>query len=582
MYHKKILAIGVLIFLINGSLPFFGSSEEEINGAEPLKNQYEPHNPIRINNYSEFTPENGVTGGNGTAENPYIIEGWEIDGGEYTYCIYIGNTTCHFEIRNCRLYNSSNDGLILFNVTNGTINNTLISENIRYGIYLENATNITINYSSITSSMKGIKFFKSTNNVLYHNQIYSNTQEGILLFSSRHNNIFNNIIRSNSWDGISLSSSTNNLLENNTVIDNAYDGIFINNSTHNTLKNNTVSENIVGILLKKSNHNHIENNSLKLNKKPSIIFPYPSGLIIQQSNNNTVNNSYITNNSFGIFILSSYDNLIYNNYFDNIWKNAVDKDGYNRWNISNITGKNIIGGNYIAGNYWTDYEGRDRDGDGLGDEKLPYNCEGKIKNGGDQSPLVPKNYAPIANFTFKTERDGLTVRFTDTSYDPDGKINRRIWDFGDGKKSQEENPIHKYQKRKNYTITLTVEDNNRTISSITKSVDLSKRPYVEIKIRLGKMSLPRKMPIFSILYEKITGRPIDTIGICNITFEVETSGVAQVDFYWFEKKLYSDTEPPFEFTFKPPFGENHIWVMGKTIKGYNVRDDLRLLSLNIP
>jgi lysozyme len=49
---------------------------------------------------------------------------------------------------------------------------------------------------------------------------------------------------------------------------------------------------------------------------------------------------------------------------------------------------NIVDGPYRGGNYWSDYKGTDLDGDRLGDTLLPYNCSGRIKNGGDYHPLV--------------------------------------------------------------------------------------------------------------------------------------------------------------------------------------------------
>ncbi|MEM3738132.1 MAG: hypothetical protein QW204_00060, partial [Thermoplasmata archaeon] len=57
--------------------------------------------PIRINGDNGFTTTNGVVAGNGSETNPYIIEGWEIDGSGYGFGIYIGNTTAYFIIRNC-------------------------------------------------------------------------------------------------------------------------------------------------------------------------------------------------------------------------------------------------------------------------------------------------------------------------------------------------------------------------------------------------------------------------------------------------------------------------------------------------
>jgi len=63
--------------------------------------------------------------------------------------------------------------------------------------------------------------------------------------------------------------------------------------------------------------------------------------------------------------------------------------------------------------------------------------------------------APVANFTAKT-RSGtspVVVQFTDTST---GNITSRLWNFGDGTTSTEQNPSHTYQKAGSYTVSLTV------------------------------------------------------------------------------------------------------------------------------
>ena len=91
----------------------------------------------------------------------------------------------------------------------------------------------------------------------------------------------------------------------------------------------------------------------------------------------------------GIYLSLSDSNLIYNNHFNNT-NNAFD-NGYNFWSITKTAGTNIIGGPYLGGNYWSDYEGNDTDGDGLGDTLLPYNSSGNIRSGGDYHPLVQVN-----------------------------------------------------------------------------------------------------------------------------------------------------------------------------------------------
>jgi len=40
---------------------------------------YTPHAPILIIGDANFLPANGVTGGSGTWNDPYVIEGWDIN-----------------------------------------------------------------------------------------------------------------------------------------------------------------------------------------------------------------------------------------------------------------------------------------------------------------------------------------------------------------------------------------------------------------------------------------------------------------------------------------------------------------------
>ena len=83
----------------------------------------------------------------------------------------------------------------------------------------------------------------------------------------------------------------------------------------------------------------------------------------------------------------------------------------------------------------------------------------------------PSNEAPNADFDFTYPAyTGNAVHFTDLSTDSDGNIVSWHWNFGDGTTSNEQNPSHVYNSRNEYSVTLTVTDNDGASSSVTKTV----------------------------------------------------------------------------------------------------------------
>jgi hypothetical protein len=75
---------------------------------------------------------------------------------------------------------------------------------------------------------------------------------------------------------------------------------------------------------------------------------------------------------------------------------------------------------------------------------------------------VPLNQSPMANFgfDFSTDETQMTIQFTDTSNDLDGKIQSWFWEFGDGQTSIEQNPLYTYENAAGYSVSLTVTDDS--------------------------------------------------------------------------------------------------------------------------
>lgn len=82
------------------------------------------------------------------------------------------------------------------------------------------------------------------------------------------------------------------------------------------------------------------------------------------------------------------------------------------------------------------------------------------------------NTPPLANF-IKTFCTFFKCGFEDASTDIDGSIVSWQWNFGDGSTSSEQHPVHKYSVFGDYTVTLTVTDDQGSSDTISKAVSVS-------------------------------------------------------------------------------------------------------------
>jgi PKD repeat protein len=70
--------------------------------------------------------------------------------------------------------------------------------------------------------------------------------------------------------------------------------------------------------------------------------------------------------------------------------------------------------------------------------------------------IPPANRLPTASFSASCSN--LTCAFTDQSTDPDGTIEARAWNFGDGATSAERDPVHTFATGGSYDVRLTATD----------------------------------------------------------------------------------------------------------------------------
>lgn len=92
----------------------------------------------------------------------------------------------------------------------------------------------------------------------------------------------------------------------------------------------------------------------------------------------------------------------------------------------------------------------------------------------DESGEPPANIAPTAAFSHSD--NGLAVSFVDESQDVDGTITSWQWTFGDGATSSSRNPAHTYAAAGDYTVELTVTDDDGATHSATQTVTVNDAP----------------------------------------------------------------------------------------------------------
>lgn len=96
--------------------------------------------------------------------------------------------------------------------------------------------------------------------------------------------------------------------------------------------------------------------------------------------------------------------------------------------------------------------------------------------GNYQAPTNPGNTSPqavIANGPFNA-LTGESISFSSSgTNDPDGSIASYLWNFGNGQTSTQANPTISYANAGNYTVTLTVTDNQGATASTTAAVTIT-------------------------------------------------------------------------------------------------------------
>jgi parallel beta-helix repeat protein len=273
---------------------------------------------------------------------------------------------------------------------------TLKGVGVNAGVTLSGRKNVTIKNLDIRNYVMSVWLHQSTNNIISDNRML--TAFNIIFDSSSNNQITGNNIRGQDTGyryGVQLNSGSSK----NTILGNSFTdtgiGVRVEGGDYNLISGNCFIRGGTSVLVRgfyniisKNNmvdgrggisvtgpgsYNTIFNNNITGKSK--------CGIKISWGSSNTVYENYVANSAVGVKLGFDHefpdrkveDNVFYhNNFVNNIQFVFI---GYvpdsNFWN------------NDEEGNYWSNYNGTDNDGDGIGD--TPYIINGDNQ---DNYPLM--------------------------------------------------------------------------------------------------------------------------------------------------------------------------------------------------
>jgi parallel beta-helix repeat protein len=172
------------------------------------------HLPLRVNSDIDFAHRaiGEFWKGNGTEANPFVIPGYYISGLGFGNCLYIGNTTAYFVIRDCYLEEATGfdwsdyhlgTGILINSASNGIIENNQVTVNF-LGILLIGATDVLVTANDVSTNSFGIYVTASNGIVITENNLTQNTEYGLYLdfsggSSIYHNNFIENTVQAGEY-----------------------------------------------------------------------------------------------------------------------------------------------------------------------------------------------------------------------------------------------------------------------------------------------------------------------------------------------------------------------------------------------
>ena len=431
---------------------------DEVKTPMHLEPLYVAHSPIRILSDSDFTEENGTTGGSGIPEDPYVISGWDIEvDGAYEEGIHVYNTTKSFVIRDV-LIHSEADGFSWD----------------RYGIHVERSKDCRIENCSFLGIDGSGVHFRYCEDLMIDGNLFTNCTWSAWARECSNVTMMGNEVTKSSAMGIGIQNCNNCNISHNEVWDCGIDamGFHLAGMENATVFSNNASYiRQTGVYLDLSSHVLVTRNSVMNTEY--------WGFQISRFGNSTVADNIVANTCYWYW-LSSGGNCTYyhNDFMNNSDTSHSFRSAPDEWDLGYPGG----------GNYWSNYTGYDNlsgpdqnlsGPDGIGDTPIVIDDEGNV----DHYPLMSRCAPvapPVASLQARDDIGNTTTEFAFDAWnstddeDPVEWLDVR-WDWeGDGiwdtSWSREKRVSHTFGSPGLYNVTIQARDDDGLMNTTSIEV----------------------------------------------------------------------------------------------------------------
>ena len=473
------------------------------------------HAPILIEGNANFTATNGVVGGSGTADDPYVIAGWRIDASTAN-AIEIRDTTAPVVVRDIDVVHPGPNppytyGAYLSNVTDAAIQFVNVTTGAS-GFYIVSSRNVSVDRVDVAGPNAGFSGVRSTNlsvsNSSFHAggirsdgvrlRFESNQAYSIVAVGARDIVIDRNSLEyAGSRGSIVLNYTENTLISRNVGVAQILTG-WAGGGNNTRVVGNDVSGGEFGIKGLFDSNLTITGNNVSSQSFAAIS--------LHSSSNVIVVGNRIANSVRGVYLDRVTDLLFA--------QNDVDSNGQQ---VDIVSGQRLAWNETYpdAGNHWSDYAGTDLCSgpqqdlclgpDGIGD--TPYVIDA---NDEDHLPLMtapspPPNIPPHAGLEASPENGNTSTifRFDASSswdaQDPGASLEVR-WDWQsdgswDTNWSTGKIVTHQFVDPGTYVVRVEVRDSAGLTGNASQTVAVTLPPPAPLAVRITASRTSGTMPL---------------------------------------------------------------------------------------